>query len=156
MSYLQKVRQPITAIAPIDPERMYETANAARVISCSVHTITDLCQQGDVKFERNGRKYLIKGSELLLLIKKDQMMRAQRAAEQAAEKERSAQKATVKEEAIDVGQMDMLDPAPRTFRINLSPKVYMRLRKAARKMNTPISELASMILNAGLDGREQE
>ena len=72
------------------------------------------------------------------------------------EKNQPKQKPAPKEEAIDVGQMDMLDPAPRTFRINLAPKVYMRLRKAAREMNTPISELASMILAAGLHGREQE
>lgn len=149
MSYLQKVRQPITAIAPIEPDRLYETAEAARVISCSAHTITDLCKAGDLKFERNGRKYSIKGSELSALIKRDQTMRAQRAMALAAATKQ-------KEAVVDVGQMDMLDTVPRHYRINISPKVYMRLRKAAREMNITLSDLASMLLAAGLQGREQE
>ena len=157
MSYLQKVKHPIKFIALFNSERIYETADAARVISCSAHTITDLCKAGDLKFERRGRKYCIKGSELSVLVKRDQAMRAERTAAAIAEaaKQKEAPR-QVKEDAIDVGQMDMLDTVPRHYRINISPKVYMRLRKAAREMNITLSDLASMLLAAGLQGREQE
>jgi excisionase family DNA binding protein len=154
MSYLKKVRQPIKAIAPIEADRAYETADAARVITCSAHTITELCKAGDVKFSRNGRKYRIKGSELLELVRRDQAMRTQRTETKSALA--ALLRPAKKEEAFDVGQMDMLDTVPRHYRINISPKVYMRLRQAAREMNITLSDLASMLLAAGLQGREQE